>query len=622
MYVGTIIEYDDQSAITTLPIADVRTQPLYLSLFTSDKGPEEWTVKSGEDWFKAYGDSISFAKHGQPLLQAAISINAGARLLSKRLVASDATLANLSIVATITEGTVQATDKDGKPLYTDEGGQITTDVTENPVMIKTATIKYEGKSVESITDNDIQSVYEAVKAEVVGENSFLLFTIADNGRGVSNKRFMITPNYRLSKSKSYIEYTMNVTENNNNLESLSFSAVPHLVVNGTNYSLGSAIKTKSSQLRCIQNDDGLSAMIAKLAEITGMDVTEVEASDFLFGYTNKGVASDNILIDHEGLNLQNSFGQALLEGSNGTFGDNPLGADAVDEYVKQAEYALGTDSNNVFDTSIYDLDRYKIDLIIDANYPDGVKRAIETIVTFREDCVFLRDMGTEVNSLSAIQIYNEELVVKNKFISTYATSYDIIDPYSKKQIRVTIGYSLAKLMVSHLNAGRILPVCGIKHNMIITDAIAGTLNFAPVVCPEPLGNQKEVMEDLRVNYATYIGSDLVIETEYTSQPEYTQFSFLNNVLGVQEVVRAIRTRCPVIRYSFINGEDLERYKSDIEDVIARYTSNFKSITFSYVADPTYTNNKIFYAAIKVAFRDFIQTEWFKVTAINVADTAE
>ena len=47
MYVGTIIEYDDQSAITTLPIADVRTQPLYLSLFTSDKGPEEWTVKSG-----------------------------------------------------------------------------------------------------------------------------------------------------------------------------------------------------------------------------------------------------------------------------------------------------------------------------------------------------------------------------------------------------------------------------------------------------------------------------------------------------------------------------------------------------------------------------------------------
>ena len=43
MYVGTIIEYDDQSAIRSLPIADVNNQPLYLALFTSDKGPEDWT---------------------------------------------------------------------------------------------------------------------------------------------------------------------------------------------------------------------------------------------------------------------------------------------------------------------------------------------------------------------------------------------------------------------------------------------------------------------------------------------------------------------------------------------------------------------------------------------------
>ena len=175
-------------------------------------------------------------------------------------------------------------------------------------------------------------------------------------------------------------------------------------------------------------------------------------------------------------------------------------------------------------------------------------------------------------------------------------------------------------MVSHLNAGRILPVCGIKYGMVIDDAIKGTLNFAPVVCPEPTGNQKEVMEEMRVNYATYIGEDLVIETEYTSQEEYTQWSFLNNILGTQEVVRAIRNRCPVIRYTFADGEDLERYKADIEDVIANFKSNFKTIEFKYVADPVYINNKIFYAAINVCHRDFFQTEWFKVTAIGVAET--
>ena len=619
MYVGTIIEYDDQSAISTLPIADVRTQPLYLSLFTSDKGPEEWTELSGKDWFKAYGESISFARHGQPLLQAAISINAGARLLSKRLVASDATLANLSIVATVTEGTTQAKDSNGNLLYEDVNGDVTTDVTETPKMVNTATIKYEGKSVTDINVVDPEEVFDRVK-DTLSENQYLLFTITDNGRGVSNKRFMITPNYRLSKSKEYIEYSFTISENNNDLEAMSFSPIPHLVVYNKNYSLESILNTNSVQIKCKQDEDGINNFIAKLAEITGRTVSDVEGLDFLFGYNRKGVSLEDILIDETGLNLQNSFGQALLEGSNGSFGDKPFTAENEEEYVRQAEYALGVDSNNVFDTVIYDLDRYKIDMVIDANYPEGVKRAIETIVTFREDCVFLRDMGLTMKNLEMIQIANEELVVKNKFISTYCTCYDIIDPYSKKQISVTIGYNLAKLMVDHLNAGRILPACGIKHGMIIDDAIKGTLNFAPVVCPEPLGNQKEVMEELRVNYATYIGEDLVIETEYTSQELYTQYSFLNNILGVQEVARAIRNRCPVIRYSFIDGEDLERYKADIEDVIAQYSSNFKSITFDYVADPVYTNNKIFYAAINVGFRDFIQTEWFKITAINVSES--
>lgn len=617
MYVGTIVEWADKSAITTLPIADVRVNPLYLSLFTSDKGPEEWTVLSGRDWFKAYGDSISFAKHGQPLLQAAISINAGARLLSKRLVASDATLANLSIVATITQGEAQAKDANGNLLYTTPEGADTTDVTDTPKMIKTATIKYEGKSVADIKVVDPELAAAPV-AKQLTENQFLLFTITDNGRGVSNKRFMITPNYRLSKSKEYIEYSLDVAENNITLESMSFTAIPHLVVNGANHSMQSVVETNSGQIKCYQNDEGINNFIAKLAEISGRTVADVESLDFIYGYNRKGVSLDDIILDESGLNMQNSFGQALIEGGNGTFGNKPIAQ--TDEYVKQAEFALGVDSDNVFDTVIYDLDRYKIDCIIDANYPDGVKRAIETLVTYREDCVFLRDYGLSMNNLAAVKMHKEGLQVHNKFISDYCTSYDIIDPYSKKQVSVTIGYSLAKLMVDHLNAGRILPVCGIKHGMIITDAIPGTVKFCPVVCPEPLGNQKEVMEELRVNYASYIGEDLVIETEYTSQDLYSQYSFLNNILGVQEVVRAIRTRCPVIRYSFIDGEDLDRYKSDIEDVIAQYASNFKSIKFDYVADPVYVNNKIFYAAIDVGFRDFIQTEWFKVTAINVSES--
>lgn len=613
MYVGTIIEYDDQSAIQSLPISDVRQQPLYLSLFTSDKGPEDWTVLSGKDWFKAYGDSISFAKHGQPLLQAAISINAGARLLSKRLVANDATLANISIVATVTEKTEQVKDAEGNLIYLDANGDDTTEVTDTPKNIKKAVIKYDYVKAESVDANEPQMVYDTVKESVTADQ-FLLYTITDNGRGSSNKRIKIVPNYRISRSKSYLDYSMVVTEGEVAQETMSFSAVPNMVVNSANHSLKSVIDTKSTQICCVQNDAGIESFITKLSEITGMTYDEVASIDFLFGYNRKGTKLETIDIDTTGQSLDNSLGQPLLCGTNGSLGDAPFDGTHDEDYVKLAEAAL----DGTYDTCIFNLDQYKIDACIDANYPLGVKEAIETLVTFREDFAFLRDMGTTNNTLDMIIDYNDSLSVKNKFIATYCTYYDVIDPYSKKQITVTIGYTLARLLVSHMNAGRILPVCGIKFSMIIDDAIPGTVNFTPVVCPD--NNQKEVMEDNRINYAAYIGDDLVLETEYTSQSEYTQFSFLNNILGVQEVVRAIRTRCPAIRYSFIDGEDLERYKADIEDVISNYRSNFKSIVFSYVNDPVYTNNKIFYAALNVGFRDFIQTEWFKVTAITVTES--
>ena len=209
---------------------------------------------------------------------------------------------------------------------------------------------------------------------------------------------------------------------------------------------------------------------------------------------------------------------------------------------------------------------------------------------------------------------NKEL--KSMFCATYSQSYDIIDPYTKRQITVTIGYDIAQNLVQHLNNGAILPPAGMKYDMLIKNAIYGTLSFAPTVCPDPKGNQKEQLIELGINFASYIDNNLVIETLYTSQEKNSQWSYINNVMGIQEVVRAIRTRCPMIRYSFIDGEDLEKYRKDVEEVIAPYTSNFKTLKLKYVADATYSANKIFYAVIKVSFKDFIQSEIFKLTMIN------
>ena len=66
----------------------------------------------------------------------------------------------------------------------------------------------------------------------------------------------------------------------------------------------------------------------------------------------------------------------------------------------------------------------------------------------------------------------------------------------------------------------------------------------------------------------------------------------------------------------IDGDDLVKYRAKIEDIIDPFRSNFKELTVDYMQDPYYTQNKIFYAALGVRFRDFEQTEYFKITALS------
>lgn len=636
MYPGSIFEFDDQSDIQSLPITNVRNMPLFGAIFTSDKGTEDWTRISGKDFFDVYGKSISFAKHGQPLLQAAISINAGAELLCKRLVADDATLANIAIYAkiTTTEEQVQATDTTGALLYEDESGNRTTEVTGQAAMEtkKTTKISYIKKSVSNISLNG-ENIKPATVKNVVdglgkaGEGEYLLFVISDIGRGVSKKRIRIVPNYRLSKNLEYVSYNLSVLEGSTEIESLTFSANPNLVVNGQSVSIQSMINTYSTQLRCYEDINGIDAFVNAISESTGISSTQLYKYDILFGCTNKGEALSNVIIDSSGIALDYSTGQALENGTDGSLDmpskylNNYTAEDEKpNEWSKQAIKAL----DGSYDKVIFNVDQYMINAWIDANYPKEVKRQIEILAEFREDFMYFRDQG--LNKVNYELIKDNCLEEsKSMFAGTYPQSYDVIDPYSKRQITVTIGYSLARLLVSHINNGSILPTAGMKYNMIIDDAIYGTLSYSPTICLDSNKkelNEKELMEDINANYASYIDNQLVIETLYTSQERKSQWSYINNVMGIQDVVKAIRKRCPATRYTFIEGEDIEKYKRDVEEIIEPYSNEYINLSLEFKADATYSANKIFYAVLKVVYKNFIQTEWFKVTALSTAEVVQ
>lgn len=607
---GFDYELIDQSYNPAISVTE-QTQPLYLAAASADKGPEEMRVVSAENFFKLYGeDKNYYIKHGQPLLQVANLVNAGAKVLFKRVVADDATLANLTVVAKVASEETQKTNKEGQLLYVDAlTGQETIDIGDGneAVMIKTCKIKYEMVHKENM--KNIQTIITEVEnAYESDETSYPLFTIIDNGRGLSNKKIRISPDYNTSKHKDYMKYNFEIIENNKIIETVPFCFDPDIVEANVNRSLQNVLKMYSNQLKCKLYEDQVLEFISKVAEISGNDEEYCRTNDLLFAKERKNVNMKNVKIDlSDDLgNLSYLYGIALKHGTNGNFGDIPFG---TSEYTEQLVKFFGGE----FDDSIYDLDNYKIDLLVDANYPAEVKRKIEELVTFREDFHYFRDLGIGLRTLEDILAADADSK-KNKFCSSYLLSYDVIDPFTRKQIPVTVGYTLSRLLVNHFKNGRTRPVAGELYNMVLSDAIEGTVNFIPKVTPS--FNQKESLIEARINYASYFDNKLVLETLLTSQEQQTQLSYIHNVLGVQEIVKAVRTRCPKIRYSFLDGDDLVAYKEDVELVLRKYVSNFKSLKLVYLQDPTMVANNVFYAAIEITFRNVAQSEYFKIYTLN------
>lgn len=610
----TIFEYIDQSNITKTTETLV-TAPYYLCCSSAERGPEDIREVVGTDFYNLYGNHISFVKHGQPLVQAAHIIDNGGRLIFKRLVADDAALANLTVIATVTKKEVEKTNAAGKPLYidpstnqeseTDGGGWAK--ATKNVASIKYGVVTV--PSMKTITD-----VVAHVQLQYKEETDvFPLFTVTDNGRGKSTKRFNIQPDYQLSKQNSFEFYTFNViADAETNAEYTRFSIDPNIIYLKTSMSLTESSK-ELTQLDAYQYEEGSNKFIKAVSEATGVDEDTLKSIDILFGCDRAGKALDYISVDltksedeaENGYDLADATGMMIMSGDNGEFGDKPFGTSA---WTKEAVKFFSGE----FDDSVFNPNQVNIDAVFDANYPSEVKKAILDLAEFRQDFFYFRDFGLDKYTYDQFKIAAKEFD-HSKFAASYITTYDVLDPYSRKQINVTLMYSLAVKMINHFNLRRNAPCAGIRYGFTFDEAIKGTVNFCPKFTPKV--DQKTELMDLGLNYCGYINNQLVLETTNTSQDPYSQLSYINNILAVQQIIHRVREVCPINRYTFITSDDLETYKKAVNNAIMQYKENFDTLEFVYVADSTMKANKIFNASIKVSFKDFVQTEIFKIYAL-------
>ena len=637
MYPGTIINIIDRSATPVDNTPEADGSPLFLSAASFDKGPEDMRIVSGQTFNKLYG-SPSFDKHGQPAIQAAHAIENGARLLIKRVVADNSTLANVILVASVNT-TITATPvtegQTGKTINEIMGRDTSGDTPETPRYTTTSqtSVKWTAVSVAnaaptvdspaevkvldaaadyfkpiSLTDGapDSDGVITITTNEGTGD--YPIFVIVDNGRGVSNKSVRFSPDYNSSKTMDTFFYTAYIFEGTTQIDNPSGSIDPDAIINGINYGFKD---DTSIQLKFLNVEGAYEGYVDIIATASGLTKSQVKGSDIINLKDNKKNNLPGIELDPDSINLDADYGINLQSGDNGDFGDAPFGTEAYNEQL--IKFFSGE-----FDDAIFDLDDYKIAAVFDANYPVEVKEAIAKLVSFREDCVFFRDLGVDVKSYASIIAMESSYSTYNRYIADYLTTYQIFDPNNGKRIRVTMMYDFESAMINHFISGAYRPTAGIINSMILPSAIPGTINFTPRITPTV--NQKSLLEDSRINYAIFQNGQCIVQTLYTSQEAYTQLSYVNNVLGVQEVARAVRTSCPKFRYTFATGNDLSVYAKEVSKVLANYSNNFAELGFEYTQSAIRASQKIFYASITFRFNNWAQTEIFDLYALPTTES--
>lgn len=622
-YPGTKFNLYDQSQRETAPeIATVDNSPLFMVVGSFDKGPEDLMEISGTKFNELFG-KMSFTKHGQNAIQAQRIINAGGKLLLKRVCAENATIANLIMVATVTEVETAKVNANGEVLYIDantgeetteatstvttpveDGEPITETVDNEAITIKSASIKWEAKSISGCkTFEDVEAKAKEMYNDEAGVYPLFIFT--DNGRGATHKAVRIIPDYNTSKGIGKTFYALNIFEGTTSIESISITLDPTVIYSSTAYGLD---KSRANQVLGVVSNDIYDSYVAKLSEISSISEDELRNNDLIYGYTYKGSEMNGIAIDAESVDFNADYGVELKEGSNGDFGDAPVNTPAWIEAIRKVYAGEVTDE-------VWDVDQHKIAAVIDANFPLVIKNAIADFVTFREDCVYFRDFGTDVFTFIQIKAAYEKNEKRNRYIPSYSTTYEVKDPMTKKNIRVTMLYDMAECLVEHFTSSPFVPLAGFANRFILKEAIKGTINFTPIKTPNV--DQKQAMEDLKINYAIFEGDDCVVQTLYTSQEANTELSFVNNVIAVQEVMRAVRTACPKNRHILTNGSDMSSYAKAVNKVLDSFRGHFHKLTFTYTKDPLKASQKLFYAGIGFQFNQWAQSEDFDLFAFRI-----
>lgn len=329
----------------------------------------------------------------------------------------------------------------------------------------------------------------------------------------------------------------------------------------------------------------------------------IDTFDIIYGRTMDGEINPLIKIETSEDSVSftaESDGVILASGSDGAL---DFASETRDEEI---ENLLISAYSGELDKAILSTYSTRADFMLDANYPEAVKRAMAALAMRRQyDCTCYLDCGLADTTTECLRLAYALRDIKDPNVIKEAHHYTYRDrEFTGKSIDMTSTFFLAGLIPNHFNKiGLGVPMAMV--NARLTEAVPGS--FLPVLDPDDHEIKKEFYK-LRLNYYESIRRNVFQRGVAVNSQELLSDrmdEFNNYILNL-----AVQTARSIMHghiYNFAEAEDRERYQKQTNDVMDQTLGRFvRSCEVSYVMSKNDERKNILRLRLRIVFKTVVK----------------
>ena len=596
--------YINDNTVFQESISSKEASVSFINVIASEKGRDGMVVEcnSLEEYINEFGKP-RFDLYGQPCLMPYAALSTGqAKCWVLRVMPEDATYANVLVVAK-----VKVVDEN-----IDHGAELPAEL---PVQInstgkKKLIVKHEVQYHEELLNaSEFNALSEAVldtKPDSEGWMTYPLFGFISTGRGAygNNYRVRITSAPQADKDNIYKNFKVELLELSNGLvrQELFQGSLDSVALDG-NKSLfledlvNDTVQTKRKIEMYVFSHHFNSIFELYRNQVDPETTLDLGTFDIVTAHDKKGGLLPFIEIDPTSVSLGAVEGQGFAGGNDGAFDISNNSADRE----KAISVAYIKAFSGITDKSLASKRRTPADFILDANYPEEVKKALVGLINRRYDAHGMIDAGI-LNTTSELLDWSEKMVsLAAPSFTKEGMHYKIRDPYTGKIIPVTITYLYAQLLPNHVKAyGRHIPFVGEAFTKV-TGAIKNSVRPIIDVDDEDL---KEKLYENRVNYYECIAENTFIRaTQSTAQTIWSDLSEQNNMLILLEIKRKIEDMVYKLNYKFSEAADRKDFTDSAKRMFTPYLGNqVRDLDVSFQMNEWEEERSILHCYLSVQFK--------------------